>query len=419
MTIGAQAPSGSEGRTMAVGVDIAKEKHVAVVWKPTGGASRPFSFTADREGFESFAAFLASQQAALDCPRVKVGMEPTGHYWFTLSHFLGERSIPVALVNPMHTKRMKEIHDNSPDKSDPKDAAIVAELVSSGKALEAAPSKGEFAKLREYARIRAARVVETVRCRNRVHRILDVLFPEALKVLPGPETPTTQAVLRKVATPAEVLQLGVRRLTHLLGKASRKQLGREKAEELVRAAESSVWIPDAAEPLRIELEQELAHWKRLTQEVKQLEKRQEELLKAVPYAERLLRVPGLGQVTVAKILGEAGDLRSYPHAGALVKMAGLNLYSLKSGKKQGKPRITKRGRPALRHAVHMAVLGMIQEDRPLETFYRRLTETNGVCKTKALVAASRKLLRAVHAMVRDGKEFNEEKFEPSDFKKVA
>ena len=208
-------------------------------------------------------------------------------------------------------------------------------------------------------------------------------------------------------------------MTLLLGKASRKQLGREKAEELVRAAERSVWVPDAAEPLRVELEQELAHWKQLALEVKRLEKRQEELLKAVPYAERLLRVPGLGKVTVAKILGEAGDLRSYPHAGALVKMAGLNLFSLKSGKKKGKARITKRGRPALRHAVHMAVLGMVQEDLPLETFYKRLTETNGVCKTKALVAASRKLLRALHAMVRDGKEFNEEKFEQSDFKEAA
>ena len=419
MAIGTQQSGSVEGPALAVGVDIAKEKHVAVVFQPGGGASRPFSFTADREGFESFAAYLENQLAASGLQRMKVGMEATGHYWFTLAHFLGERSVPIVLVNPLHTKRMKEIHDNSPDKSDPKDAAIVAELVASGKSLMAAPSKGEFSKLREYARIRATRVVEMVRCRNRVHRILDVLFPEALKVLPGPETPTTQAVLRKVATPAEVLHLGVRRLTQLLGRASRRQLGREKAQELVRAAESSVWIPDAAEALKVELEQELGRWKQLAEEVKKLEKRQEALLKAVPYAERLLRVPGLGKVTVAKILGEAGDLRSYPHAGALVKMAGLNLYSLKSGKKQGKPRITKRGRPALRHAVHMAVLGMVQENRPLETFYRRLTVTNGVCKTKALVAASRKLLRAVHAMARDGKEFDEEKFEPSDFKKAA
>lgn len=46
-------------------------------------------------------------------------MEPTGHYWFCLAKFLRERGIKIAIVNPMHVKKSKELDDNSPTKNDP------------------------------------------------------------------------------------------------------------------------------------------------------------------------------------------------------------------------------------------------------------------------------------------------------------
>ncbi len=63
---------------------------------------------------------------------VIVGMESTGYYWFNIANWLVERGIEVVLVNPMTTKRNKENRDNSPSKSDPKDALVIADVVSRG-----------------------------------------------------------------------------------------------------------------------------------------------------------------------------------------------------------------------------------------------------------------------------------------------
>ena len=49
---------------------------------------------------------------------------------------------------------------------------------------------------------------------------------------------------------------------------------------------------------------------------------------------------------------------------------------------------------------------------PTGSFYERLTQDNGVQKVKALVAASRKLLRSLHAVVRDDVEFDQSLLEP-------
>ncbi len=53
---------------------------------------------------------------------IMFGIEPTGHYWFPLAAFLKEQGIKVAVVNPYHVNRSKDIEDNSQTKSDYKDA---------------------------------------------------------------------------------------------------------------------------------------------------------------------------------------------------------------------------------------------------------------------------------------------------------
>ena len=59
-------------------------------------------------------------------------MEPTGHYWFNLANWLSDKGINVVMVNPATTKRNKENRDNCPSKNDPKDALVIADVVSRG-----------------------------------------------------------------------------------------------------------------------------------------------------------------------------------------------------------------------------------------------------------------------------------------------
>jgi transposase len=61
------------------------------------------------------------------------GIEPTGHYWFPLAAFLQDQGIQVVIVNPHHVNKMNELEDNSPTKSDYKDAKVIANLIRNGK----------------------------------------------------------------------------------------------------------------------------------------------------------------------------------------------------------------------------------------------------------------------------------------------
>jgi transposase len=56
-------------------------------------------------------------------------MEPTGHYWLNVSRWLSERQFEVVLVNPHLVKKNKENRDNTPSKSDKKDALVIADMV--------------------------------------------------------------------------------------------------------------------------------------------------------------------------------------------------------------------------------------------------------------------------------------------------
>ena len=79
-------------------------------------------------------------------------------------------------------------------------------------------------------------------------------------------------------------------------------------------------------------------------------------LKEISYAKHLLTIPEISTVTLATVLGETGDLSQFRSAAALIKFAGLNLYSMSSGTFCGRTRISKRGRPLVRMILFLAAL---------------------------------------------------------------
>jgi transposase len=89
----------------------------------------PLSFSNDEEGFHSLLRWIQSLQTAHALTAAIVGMEPTGHYWLNLSKWLSNRQFEVVLVNPHLVKKNKENRDNTPSKSDKKDALVIADMV--------------------------------------------------------------------------------------------------------------------------------------------------------------------------------------------------------------------------------------------------------------------------------------------------
>ena len=53
---------------------------------------------------------------------------------------------------------------------------------------------------------------------------------------------------------------------------------------------------------------------------------------------------GLGVVTVAGLIGEVGDFTKFRTQSEIMKLAGLDLYEISSGKRKGQRRISKTGK---------------------------------------------------------------------------
>jgi transposase len=402
---------------LVVGIDVAKSKHVAVAFAGDGRASKPKSFDATRSGFEALLAFARDCVTRMGAKGFVVGLEPTGHYAHTLVTWLLGQKIDVFSVQPSHTNKAKVLLDGTTRKTDPKDAEVIASLCRQGFARAYRVPVGAFATLRVLSHQRQQLVKRRSQVVNRMHRHVDVMFPELRSLFPKLESTTCLWVLRTVPTPADVLAMPLEELAEALYVASRWQLGEERAREMREAAEASVGITEGLAGHRLALEQLLGELEAVLAQIAAVEKQMAVELGQVPYAALLRSVPRLGMVTTATLLGEFGDLRNFKVAKQLIAMAGLSLVEKSSGQHHGHQHISRRGRAYARQMLYLAALrvgwGFLAEPR------RRKVEDRKGEKTHAAVANMARLLRVMHAIVRDNKPFDATRFTPRAEPKAA
>jgi transposase len=404
----AQKLSLVNNNVLVAGVDIGKFRSVARFIAPDGRESKPFSIRTGRSGFDCFAAWLAAAVVRHGCDGLVVGMEPTGHYWEPLARYLDTRGTTVVLVNPHHTRRAKELDDNSPVKTDAKDALVIADLVRQGKYLKMRLPGGVYAELRTLAVARDGMVVELTAKVNRLRRLVDSLFPEFFDVLKKPTGATALHLLELYPSPKAVLGLGEVELAKILRSQSRGRMGLSHAMRLVEAARNTVGATEAGDALALQIKWAVKDISSLLGRIREAEGFQRVALERVPYAGYLLSLKGVGVVTAAGILGETGDIKDFRSIPEFLKLAGLNLCEQSSGKREGARRITKRGRPLLRKLLYQLALRLVKSGGALSGYYQGLRR-RGIAAPKALVAVSRKAAGILFALVRDGRHFVKER----------
>jgi len=400
-----------KGQVLVVGVDIGKVKHFACLRGPNGMVVKGLWFANDRAGFERLRKEVDLWVQKLGLERVVVGMEPTGHYWQPFGYWWEENKGPVALVNPLHTKRAKELEDNSPLKSDPKDAAVISGLVAEGKYLECHLPRGIFATLRDLVMQRKSCRTQESRLMNQLHQSVERIFPEIDHAFSSLAVKSYQELLLRYADPEELAQMSAEDLRGMLRKWSRGRLGEDRAVTIIQLARESVGIREGKEAIKAGIQRLIRQLRAAEEETRKLEDAIVKCLKEAPGAGLLLSVPDFGALTVAAILAHTGDLSNYEHPDQVIKLAGLNLYEISSGQHKGRVRITKRGRSHFRKILYMAALRASRRRGSLRAYYTRLTD-RGLESVEALVAVMRKLVRVSWALVKKSQRFDAFKLIP-------
>ncbi|QGG55189.1 IS110 family transposase [Paenibacillus sp. FSL W8-1187] len=394
-----------------VGIDIAKDKHAARMTNFRGRTLTPrhYAFTNDAHGFEQLLQWLNQAMQKHCLSTAIVGMEPTGHYWFNLAHWLLERGIKVVLVNPALTRRHKEDRDNSPAKNDPKDALVIADVVTRGYYTEYTPQDERFGRLKSAVLHRDMLVRNQTQTGNRIVRWIDLYFPEYSTVFKNWDGVRSLATLKSLQLPKELRRWSVDDFIRHWGEQGLQRpggvSGRKRAAELIQAASGSIGDCRAPEEAILTLSHLLEMYELGKRQIEAVDQRLEELLRDLPQAEQLASLgSGMGPTVQAALLGLAGDLSSYRHGNQLLNRAGLSLATQRSGTYKGQVKLTKRGDSLLRKVLFLAVLCLVKDHPEFKTCHER-NQAQGMARKKSIICLIGKLARMLVAMANKGERY--------------
>jgi transposase len=339
-------------------------------------------------------------------------MEPTGHYWINLSKWLFEQNIDVVTVNPYHVKRNKENRDNTQSKSDKKDALVIADMVKNGYYSIVRPTSESFEELRVLMSNRDVIVKRLVSSINQLNRWVDVVFPELRQVFKDVKGKGAIATLRLFPTPMELRSMQPQNVVIGWKSLMKRQPGLKKAQLLIHLANRSIGTKQALDAYKFHLQQLLEEFDLATTQLERVEKQVTEVLKQIPYANQLLSIKGISEISLAGILGEAGDLSGFAHGNSLLRHAGLHLAEASSGKWKGQIVISKRGRSRLRRFLYLATMSLVMNNPEFKALHTSNVKVKKIKKMKSIMKLVGKLARIFVGMAKRNESYCPEKLQP-------
>jgi len=389
-----------------VGVDTAKQFHVLVALGPDWDRSKPFRVEVSRASFEAAHRHLQSLFPGLAPAQMLVGLEFAGHHGFTFARFLADRGYPVVNVLPAHTNRSKELEDNSPLKTDAKDAGQVAKLVGMGIFVRFPFLQTPYVELRLLSVQRHRLTVEATRFKNRLQGVLDLAWPEFLGQFSGLHKRTPLAILERWPLPAEFAAAAPQTVWRHIKAASRGHISKERVGTLIVSAKETIALTQATPERRLEITQLLARWALLREQLAVVEARIAVLVDQCPEARVLLSVPEISATCAATLVAELGTPADFQHPRQVLKLAGMNLTGRQSGQTEGRRRQSKRGRPMLRRQLFL-LAGRWCQPRGLYRPEYQAMRARGVPGTKAVCSLARKLVPLLLRVMQTGEPFDE------------
>jgi transposase len=381
-----------------VAVDVAKTKFVAAVATRAGEVVRIVRFDHPRQT-RTFLALLDALRAAGVTPVIV--MEPTGTYGDVVAWQCRERGFEVRMVAPKHTHDASEFFDGVPSMHDAKATVVLARLATVARTWAWQPRSEEQRDLRAAVARRRLYAEQLEGNYGQLEALLARHWPELGEHVDVREQRSWMALLAQLPGPAAITAAPAE-AAKILRRAGRGALVQERIQGVVDSAAQTLGLPmTAAEQHR--LGELVADMRRLLTELDRVDEQLRARVQQDATMNRLARV--IGAVTTAVLVSYLGEIGAYACAGALEKACGLNLKERSSGEHVGKLHITKRGPGVVRHYLYLAALRLLQRDPVAAAWYQARGSYQAGARSKAVIAVTRKLARALWHVAR-GAEFD-------------
>jgi len=280
--------------TLIVAIDVGMEMNRGYCTTPDGRDIKPFKFDNTREGMDKLWGMIMASKNRFQCDEIIIGYESTGPYGEPLVHYLMKKPVMLVQVNPMHTKRVKEINDNSPLKTDDKDPRVIADIIRWGHSLSIVIPEGDAAYLRRLNNSRERHVRERTALLNQLQQLVFVLFPEFKKVMKDIKCQTPIYILQKYPTPEAISVLDKDVLGAEMKKQSRGKFREQHADMLITLAQNTIGIREGVSGLSLDIRHILVQLEMLRNLIAEIEGEMEIALGRIAYSAKLLSIKGLG-----------------------------------------------------------------------------------------------------------------------------
>jgi transposase len=398
-----------------VAIDLADRKQMVVVTDHDSKVLARRTFRCRAWDLGVALDWAADRARAKGWTGVTVACEPTGHRWRVLGQLAADRGMPFVCVQPIQTSWARRSEDLTFDKTDDKDAVLIARLTAQLRCYVPEPVEETWGRLRHLGARRERLVVEAGAQVQQMRDLLECVWPAALETAQQPFRSKTWAAALWIILDRDggdftrTRRLGLARFEQQVRREISRRGGQKPCLRIVRKLYAALADPTgvlahrrgALERVQLLLED----WADTHRKLADTENRMTAVLDELELTKLVTSIPGLSPVGAAAILAETGDPTRFATARALVKHAGLAPREKKSGTFTGRTKLTGQGRPKLRLAAWRAVWGTLQTNTVYAARYRHLTtrDTNKLTPTQAQTVIAAAILRHLHAVITTGR----------------
>ncbi|MCK4054869.1 IS110 family transposase [Streptococcus suis] len=397
--------SRQRGNIMRVvfGIDVSKvSSEVAIL--VNGEKVHNYTISNDAIGFARLLGDLKTVH------KPEIIFEATGVYSRRLQAFLDEHDYAYTRLNPLEAK--KQLDSLRVRKTDKIDAEKLAQ---SQCVLNRKPpyvQEEVYQNLRDLSRFYQNLTEDIVRAKNRLHKALQVTFPELENIL---STPTGEQYWNLIITfPCKdfVLDLSKYELSESIRQSTSKRISDKRvaylAEKLIALAKQSYCAVKKNSPMLEEVRYYTKELLRLSEQRQAVLDEMVELAQPLPEYDILLSIPRIAETTATSIIGELGDIRRFQSANQINAFIGIDLRHYESGHFLAKEHITKRGNPYARKILFKCIhnIASASHTNPchIADFYEKRKRQSQTASTKPhTIASIHRLIRTMYYLIMHNK----------------
>lgn len=402
---------------IGVGIDTARYGHYAAFLKDDlQPAADELPFPESAAGYALLRQRLQRIVQRHGPVHFVVRLDAAGQYADNLLHFLHGLATPAdgtatALMltlscgDPQRNKNYRAALFGA-KKSDPVEARAAARFALSERPTQLGPLSAELRILRQVAGRLQAVVRQRTRLGNQLHHLLALVFPELALLVHDLTAGWVLELLHRYPTARHLTDAAEADLAAIPYLPERHV---KPLREHARASVASLHGDAIDELVRDQVRQ--------LRDARARQKRLENLLvaayHALPQANQLDSITGIGAVTAAILTAFIRDIDDFETPGKLVAYFGALPIQAASGvERDGTPRgpkryvMSRRGNDLVRRYLWMAALSAVRHNPAVRALYARVVAKHPEHKAIAIGHAMRKLLHLAFAVWKTGKPFD-------------